>query len=154
MTGYRRAERSAILLLVVLTALVVMWPTAAVAKTKAIVVLPYDASALPKDEQWVGEGVAQILSLAFAQHPTFVQLDRARVKSAEAWGDEVVAQAARAVERRRAVRPVERAANRSAVVRQRLEIKRAARRASLEPVVRRPPSCFAAAGLPVAYAHT
>ena len=71
-------------------------PVPAVAKPRAIVVLPFDASELPRDDQWVGEGIAQVLSLALAQHQAFVQIDRARVKGTpDTWGEEAVVQAAR-----------------------------------------------------------
>jgi superkiller protein 3 len=96
MTRDRGAERSAILTLAILAGVVLAPSVEGAAKPKAIMVLPYDASTLPREEQWVGEGVAQILSLAFAQHPAFVQIDRARVKGqAEVWGDETVLQTVR-----------------------------------------------------------
>ena len=95
MTRDRGAGRSAILMLAFLGALVLA-PSVEAAKPKAIVVLPYDASTLPREEQWVGEGVAQILSLAFAQHPAFVQIERTRMKGqAEVWGDDTVVQTVR-----------------------------------------------------------
>src|SRR5687767_10779484 len=95
MTRDRGAGRSAILMLAFFGALVLA-PSVEAAKPKAIVVLPYDASTLPREEQWVGEGVAQILSLAFAQHPALVQIERARVKGqAEVWGDDTVFQTVR-----------------------------------------------------------
>jgi tetratricopeptide (TPR) repeat protein len=72
----------------------------AAVKPRAIVIVPFDASALSRDEQWVGEGIAQVLSSGLAQHPAFVQIDRARVRAAgnpETWGEPLVPQAARAV---------------------------------------------------------
>ena len=69
-------------------------------KPRAILIVPFDASALARDEQWVGEGIAQVLSAGLAQHPAFAQIDRARVRAVgrpEAWGEAVVQQAARAV---------------------------------------------------------
>jgi tetratricopeptide (TPR) repeat protein len=67
---------------------------------RAVLLLPYDVSALPQEEAWIGEGVAQSLSLAFAQHPGFIQIERERLKGLgdpEKWGDVAVLQAARAV---------------------------------------------------------
>jgi tetratricopeptide (TPR) repeat protein len=75
-------------------------PAAAAVKPRAVLIVPFDASALSRDEQWVGEGIAQVLSAGLAQHPAFVQIDRARVRAAgqpEAWGDPVVQHAARTV---------------------------------------------------------
>jgi len=51
---------------------------AAVVKPRTVLIFPYQAS-LPRDEQWLGEGVAQILSLALVQHPAFVMVDHARL---------------------------------------------------------------------------
>jgi tetratricopeptide (TPR) repeat protein len=88
------------LTLAVAVAFVVAAPLAAAAKPRAIVVVGFDASALPKEEQWIGEGVAQILSLAFAQHPGFVQIDRVRLRAlgqAEIWNESVVLQTMRTV---------------------------------------------------------
>src|SRR5688500_8770331 len=69
---------------------------AAAVKPRAILIVPFDSSALSRDEQWVGEGIAQVLASGLAQHPAFVQIDRARLRQAEAWSDQVVQQAARA----------------------------------------------------------
>jgi tetratricopeptide (TPR) repeat protein len=70
-------------------------------KARTIVILPYDASALERDDQWIGEGAAQIIALGLAQHPAFVQVDRNRVRVVagrpELWGEPVVLQAARAL---------------------------------------------------------
>ena len=71
---------------------------AAPVKPRAVVIVPFDASALERDEQWVGQGVAEILSLGLDQHPAFVQIDEARLRAVgrpDAWGEAVVAQAAR-----------------------------------------------------------
>jgi tetratricopeptide (TPR) repeat protein len=70
-------------------------------KARTVVVLPFDASALDRDDQWIGEGAAQVVALGLAQHPAFVQVDRARVQVAagrpELWGEPVVLQTARAL---------------------------------------------------------
>jgi tetratricopeptide (TPR) repeat protein/TolB-like protein len=73
---------------------------AASVKPRVLLIVPFDASALDREEQWVGEGVAQILSLGLAQHPAFVQIERSRLRAygqPGAWGDAAVGQAARAV---------------------------------------------------------
>ena len=70
-------------------------------KARTVVILPFDTSALDRDEQWIGEGTAQVVSLGLAQHPAFVQVDRARVRVAagrpELWGEPVMLQTARAL---------------------------------------------------------
>lgn len=70
-------------------------------KARTVVILPFDASALDRDDQWIAEGAAQIISLGLAQHPAFVQVERARVRVAagrpELWGEPVVLQTARAL---------------------------------------------------------
>ena len=70
----------------------------AATKPRAVMIVPFDASALPAEERWVGEGIEEILNLGFAQHPAFVQVDRGRMRGVgrvEAWGEPVVVQTAR-----------------------------------------------------------
>ncbi|MBI4638986.1 MAG: tetratricopeptide repeat protein [Candidatus Rokubacteria bacterium] len=74
--------------------------SAAAVKPRAVLILPFDTTTLDQDHQWMGEGVAQSLSLGLAQHPAFVQIDRSRVRSVgqpEAWGEPAVVQVARGV---------------------------------------------------------
>jgi tetratricopeptide (TPR) repeat protein/TolB-like protein len=73
---------------------------AAAINKRVVLVLPYDVSALAREEAWVGEGIAQAVALAFAQHPGFIQIERERLHGMgepEKWGDAAVLQAARAV---------------------------------------------------------
>jgi tetratricopeptide (TPR) repeat protein len=74
-------------------------PADGAVKPRTIIIMPFDASGLDREEQWIGEGASQILALALAQHPAFVQIERARVRTAagrpELWGETVVLQAAR-----------------------------------------------------------
>jgi tetratricopeptide (TPR) repeat protein len=73
-------------------------PTTAAVKPRVVVVVPFDASALDRDTQWLGEAAAQIVTLGLGQHPAFILLDRSRLRSfgqPEVWGESVVAQAAR-----------------------------------------------------------
>ena len=89
-----------ILVLAALAALVSIVPVEAAVKPRAIIVLPFDASALARDDQWMGEGVAQLVAFGLAQHPAFVQIERSRLRAFgehEIWGDAVVAQTARGV---------------------------------------------------------
>ena len=49
-------------------------------KLRVVVTAPFDASGLEREDQWMGEGVAQILSLGVAQHPSIVQIERGRLR--------------------------------------------------------------------------
>ena len=100
----RRARESGwTLWILVLGSLIALsLPVAATAsvKPRVLLIVPFDVSALDREEQWVGEGVAQILSLGLAQHPAFVQVERVRLRAygqPEAWGDAALGRAARAV---------------------------------------------------------
>jgi Tfp pilus assembly protein PilF/TolB-like protein len=78
------------------------WSVGAHAETtpRAIVVVPFDASGLAPEEQWMGEGVAQLISLGLAWHPSLVQIDRSRVRDVQdpaIWTGPLVSQAAAAV---------------------------------------------------------
>lgn len=87
-----------IVLLVAIAALAVGSAAAAAVKPRVVLVVPFDASALPADDRWIGTGIAQVLTLGLAQHPAFVQFDSARLKvlgQPQAWGEAVVVQAAR-----------------------------------------------------------
>jgi adenylate cyclase len=85
--------------LLAMCALLAAVPADGAVKPRTIIILPFDASGLDREEQWIGEGASQILALALAQHPAFVQIERARVRTAagrpELWGETVVLQAAR-----------------------------------------------------------
>jgi tetratricopeptide (TPR) repeat protein/TolB-like protein len=78
---------------------VVAWSGAeAASKPRAVMIVPFDASTLEREERWLGEGIEEILALGLAQHAGFVQVDRARMRSVgrvEAWGEPVVVQTAR-----------------------------------------------------------
>src|SRR5439155_477280 len=69
-------------------------------KPHVMLIVPFDASALDREEQWIGEAIAQVLSLGLAQHPAFVEIERSRLRAygqPEVWGDATLGQAARAV---------------------------------------------------------
>jgi superkiller protein 3 len=94
--GWR--TRLAVLALAALSALVLPLSVDASVKPRAVLIVPFDANSLEREEQWVGEGIAQVLALGLGQHPAFVQIERARLRAygrPEAWGDAVVLQAAR-----------------------------------------------------------
>jgi tetratricopeptide (TPR) repeat protein/TolB-like protein len=70
----------------------------AATKPRTILVLPFATVDLARDEQWLGEGVAQSLMLGLNQAPSLVQVDRDRLKQVvqpEAWDDNTAASAAR-----------------------------------------------------------
>jgi tetratricopeptide (TPR) repeat protein/TolB-like protein len=64
---------------------------------RAIVILPFDASTLEREYEWIGQGVAEIVGLGLAQHPAFIQVDEARMRVSrpEAWSEAAVTQAVR-----------------------------------------------------------
>ena len=69
-------------------------------KPRTILVLPYATVDLTRDEQWIGEGVAESLMLGFGQIPSFVQIDRERLRQVarpESWDDQAALAAARAL---------------------------------------------------------
>jgi tetratricopeptide (TPR) repeat protein/TolB-like protein len=96
----RHGVRLAMALLMVCAMLTAV-PAESAVKARTLVILPFDASTLERDDQWIGEGASQLIALGLAQHAAFVQIDRARVRSAagrpESWGEAVVLQAARSL---------------------------------------------------------
>ena len=87
-------------LLILAAALVAPVDGGAAPAVRSLLVLPYQPADLEREEQWLGHGVAHLLSLALVNHPAFVVVDPARVQRLghpEAWGEEVVLAAARAV---------------------------------------------------------
>jgi|KBSSwiStaDraftv2_1062776.scaffolds.fasta_scaffold199981_3 Tfp pilus assembly protein PilF/TolB-like protein len=65
----------------------------------AVIVVPFDASDLPAERRWLGTGIAEVVSLGLVEHPTIVQLDRARVTAlsdAATWTEDTVRRVARA----------------------------------------------------------
>jgi tetratricopeptide (TPR) repeat protein len=53
----------------------------AASKPRNVLILPYATVDLGRDEQWIGEGVAQSLMLALVNVPGLVQVERERVRS-------------------------------------------------------------------------
>lgn len=88
-------------LLAALTAAVLLAGAAPVwAKPRAVLVLPFAAVELAREEQWLGEAVAQSLQLALVNLPGVVQLDQSRLRQLpqpEAWDEQAALQAGRAV---------------------------------------------------------
>jgi tetratricopeptide (TPR) repeat protein len=72
----------------------------AAVKPRGLVVLPFAAVDLSREEQWLGEGVAQSLMLALAHAPGVVQFERERLRQLpqpEAWDEGAAIAAARAL---------------------------------------------------------
>jgi len=70
----------------------------AAVKPRIIVIVPFGAETLDRDKQWMGEGVAQVLSLGLAQHPATVAVESTRLRpfaKSEGWTETVVIQAAK-----------------------------------------------------------
>jgi tetratricopeptide (TPR) repeat protein len=88
------------MVVVIALGLMLVTPAVGAVKPHVVLVTPYDTSALGSDGQWLGEGIAEILRLGFAQHPAFIQVDPARLRQfgqPEIWGENAVIQAARAL---------------------------------------------------------
>ena len=90
LTGAKWAVVSALLLALAASA------GEAASKPRNVLILPYATVDLGRDEQWIGEGIAQSLMLALVNVPGLVQIERERVRTLpqpEAW-DETAATAA------------------------------------------------------------
>jgi len=93
-------QRLAILMLAALSTLALPLVADPSPRARVVLIVPFEASAPGRPAQWIGEGIAQVLSLGLAQHPALLQIERARVRAygrPEAWGESVVLQAARAL---------------------------------------------------------
>jgi tetratricopeptide (TPR) repeat protein len=67
---------------------------------RSLLVAPFETAALPREDAWVGDGIAEALMLAFVQHPALVQIERGRAKAFAEPGSRTeagVVQAARAL---------------------------------------------------------
>ena len=98
MRDHRRRVRWLLWLVTGILAAALTAPAGAAVKPRLVLVLPFDTATLSADERWMGEGVAQIISLGLAQHPAFNQVDPARLPSLghpDAWAGPAVLQAAR-----------------------------------------------------------
>lgn len=74
--------------------------TAAATRPLAVMLVPFDASRLPADRRWLGDGIAELTSMGLVQHPAIVQIDRARIRAVsapEAWDETTVRLTARAL---------------------------------------------------------
>jgi len=96
--GPRNRQRHLAILALVAALLTAGVDAQANAKLRTIVILPFAAVDLGREEQWLGEGVAQSLSLALVHVPALVQVDRQRLRQLsqpEVWDEQAAVQAAR-----------------------------------------------------------
>jgi TolB-like protein len=141
---HRPGSRSWIVAAIVgLLVLAVASGASADSKLRVVVIAPFDATVLEREEQWMGEGIAQILGLGLAQHPSIVQIERTRLRSvnrSDTWTEPVLAQTARAVRADAALfGKIERRGTDLAVVPQLMELRPGGPEVTaLEPVVAPP----------------
>jgi tetratricopeptide (TPR) repeat protein len=81
-------------------AVVAIMGAAAAVKPRSVLILPFGASGLEREEQWIGEGVAQSLMLGLAHTPALLQTDRARLQGLpqpDVWDEAAAQQAGKAL---------------------------------------------------------
>lgn len=88
------------ILAALLVALLLAQAPPALARPRAVLVLPFAALDLGREERWLGESVAQALSLSLVSLPTLVQIERHRLRQLpqpDAWDEQGALLAARAL---------------------------------------------------------
>lgn len=93
LTGARRVVLAALLV-----ALVSVTGAEAAVKPRNVLILPFETVDLAREEQWIGEGVAQSLMLALVHVPGLVQIDRDRLRQLpqpEGWDEAATLTAAK-----------------------------------------------------------
>lgn len=91
-----RANRTVVTAL--LLALLAVAGVEATPKPRNVLILPFATVELAREEQWIGEGVAQSLMLALVHVPGLVQIDRDRLRQLpqpEAWDETATVAAAK-----------------------------------------------------------
>jgi tetratricopeptide (TPR) repeat protein len=81
-----------------LLALIVAASAEAASRPRNVLILPFTTVDLAREEQWIGEGVAQALMLALVHVPGLVQIDRERLKQLpepEGWDEAATLSAAK-----------------------------------------------------------
>lgn len=87
-------------LLVLSAALLSPAPALAAPTARSLAILPFHPIGLEQEEQWLGDGIATLLSLALVNHPAFLLVDPTRAKQVgqpEAWGEAVILQTGRSL---------------------------------------------------------
>jgi tetratricopeptide (TPR) repeat protein len=95
-----RANPNRTVLGALLGALLLLSASPAAAKPRSVLILPFAPTDLGREEQWLGEAVAESLGLALIQVPALVQIDRGRLKTLsqpDLWNEKSALLAARAL---------------------------------------------------------
>src|SRR3989442_6220613 len=79
MRGLEWRWRLGVLVLGRLIALPVVAATSG--KPRVMLIVPFHPSTLHREEQWIGEAIAQGLSLGLGQHPAFGPIRRSRLRA-------------------------------------------------------------------------
>ena len=131
--------------------------TSAPVKPRAVIVVPFEAAGLETNDQWLGQGVAEIVTLGLTQHPAFVLVDRSRLRGRDTASEAALLQTARAARAEVVVfGKVSRAGGEIVVHPMLVELRGSANESvALEPVKTADADFIARAGsLPVVYAKT
>jgi len=95
-----RGTRSSWTALAGLLAALLLSAAPAAAKSRSVLILPFAPLELGREEQWLGEGVAESLRLSLTQLPSLVLIERGRLRSVtqpEVWDHQAALAAARAL---------------------------------------------------------
>ena len=95
-----RAIPNRTVLSALLGGLLLLGASSASAKPRSVLVLPFAPIDLGREEQWLGEAVAESLGLALIQVPALVQIDRGRLDEwpqSDFWSEKSALSAARAL---------------------------------------------------------
>src|SRR5262249_28679805 len=94
------ARRWLVLSILAFCGLVTVVRVQAAVKPRTILIVPFETTGLSADEQWMGEGAAEAVSLGLVPSPAFWPVARAPGRGPaqpEAWGEPAVLQAARSL---------------------------------------------------------
>jgi len=155
----RDVSRRSLGALVMLGTLLLVAPHASSApvKPRAVIVVPFETASLETTDQWLGQGVAEIVTLGLTQHPAFVLVDRSRLRGRDTGSEAALLQTARAT-RAEVVMfgKVSRASGDIVVQPMLMELRGSAHESlTLEPVKTSEADFITrAAGVPIVYART
>ncbi|HKZ06771.1 MAG TPA: tetratricopeptide repeat protein [Methylomirabilota bacterium] len=95
-----RGIRSSWSALGALLSALLLFAAPAAAKSRSVLVLPFAPLELGREEQWLGEAVAESLRLSLIQLPALIQIDRSRLRALaqpETWDEPSAQSAARSL---------------------------------------------------------
>ena len=78
-----REPRAALVLGTLLALVTLVAPANAAVKPRVVLIAPFEASTLPADDRWIGEGIGQVITLGLSQHPA---VRAAAHEAIERWG--------------------------------------------------------------------